>query len=78
MSIIFNYLDKRINHHTVGNCVWIDVGIKMIEGAHIGDGAIVGGVTAKNSKCLFDDATNQKIIALKWWDKDTKWLRKHT
>lgn len=77
----------------IGNDVWIGSSTKIMEGVSIGDGAvvaagaivtkdvppyaIVGGVPAKIIKYRFDMETIQKLMKLKWWDKDQAWIKKH-
>lgn len=74
----------------IGNDVWIGYGVKICEGVTVGDGAVVGagslitksiepyaiyaGVPAKKIGQRFDDETVAKLLELKWWDKDEKWI----
>ncbi|MDD5021288.1 MAG: CatB-related O-acetyltransferase [Endomicrobiaceae bacterium] len=68
----------------IGNDVWIGYESVIMQGVHIGDGAIigtravvtkdvapytiVGGMPAKPIKKRFDDKTIDKLISIKWWD----------
>lgn len=68
----------------IGNDVWIGYESVIMQGVHIGDGAIIGtravvtkdvpsytivaGVPAKPVKKRFDDKTINKLMTLKWWD----------
>jgi acetyltransferase-like isoleucine patch superfamily enzyme len=77
----------------IGNDVWIGACARIMEGVTICDGAvvaagavvtkdvppyaIVGGVPAKVIKYRFDEATIQKLLKIKWWDKDQIWIQSH-
>lgn len=78
---------------TLGNDVWIGNSAILMGGVTIGDGAIVGagsvvtksvpaysiyaGVPAKCIGMRFDGETVDKLLKLKWWDKDDAWLKEH-
>lgn len=78
---------------TLGNDVWIGNSAILMAGVEIGDGAIVGagslvnksvppysiyaGVPAKCIGMRFTDEEIDKLLELKWWDKDDAWLRAH-
>lgn len=75
----------------IGSDVWIGYGVTIIGPCTIGDGAIigagalvlkdvppyavVGGVPAKVLKYRFDDETIQKLLSVKWWDKNEKEIK---
>jgi acetyltransferase-like isoleucine patch superfamily enzyme len=76
----------------IGNDVWIGANAYVRNGISIGDGAviaagavvvsdvlpysIVGGVPARLIKKRFPDEIIEKLLALKWWDRDINELRK--
>lgn len=75
----------------IGNDVWIGARVKIVCGVSIGDGAIVaagavvtknippyaitGGVPAKIIRYRLEKEEIEKLLQLKWWDKDTKYLK---
>lgn len=75
----------------IGNDVWIGAGSTIVDGVKVGDGAIiaagsvvvkdvppyavVGGVPAKLIRYRFDEDSIKKLLLLKWWDKDRKWIQ---
>lgn len=70
---------------TIGNDVWIGTRAIILDGVHIGDGAVVGagavvtkdvppyavvgGVPAKVIKYRFNPETISQLLQEKWWDK---------
>lgn len=77
----------------IGNDCWIGQRVSIISGATIHDGAvvlagsivtkdvppyaIVGGIPAKIIKYRYDNETILKLLEIKWWNKDVKWLKKN-
>lgn len=77
----------------VGNDVWIAAECRLLEGIKIGDGAailagavvtkdvppyaVVGGVPAKIVRYRFEQEDVDWLMKLKWWDKDSEWLKKY-
>ena len=77
----------------IGNDVWIGNRALILQGVTIGDGAVVGagsvvtkdvepysvvaGNPARVIKKRFDDETVEKLLALKWWEKDESFLKKY-
>ena len=77
----------------IGNDVWVGTDVRIMGGIHIGDGAIiaagaivvkdvppyaiVGGIPARLIKYRFDDNQINKLLGVKWWDKDEAWIKKH-
>lgn len=74
----------------IGNDVWIGLRAIIMEGVHIGDGAvigagavvtkdvapyeIVGGVPARHIKWRTDPKTIEFLLNYKWWDKNKEEL----
>ena len=69
----------------IGSGVVLSSGVKVLAGAAIGDGvvvgagavvtksvepfSIVGGVPARTIRARFDEATQQKVMLGRWWDR---------
>jgi acetyltransferase-like isoleucine patch superfamily enzyme len=76
---------------TIGNDVWIGANAIILDGIVVGDGAIiaaaavvtknvdpfsiVAGVPAKEIKKRFTTEEINKLIKIKWWEKDLSWLK---
>ena len=77
----------------IGNDVWIGTRATLLEGVTVGDGAvvaagavvtrdvppyaIVGGVPAKVIRYRFSPEEIEKLLEIKWWEKDPAWLSEH-
>ena len=86
-SQIFTEFEKTI----IGSDVWIGVNAVILDGLIIGDGAIIGanavvtknvppfaiavGCPAKIIKYRFSEDNIQKLLSLKWWNKDISKLQ---
>ena len=84
---------KKRRPVTIGNDVLISLNAIILEGVTIGDGAviaagavvnkdvkpyeIVGGVPAKHIGYRFSEDEIAALEDMKWWDKDTEWVRKN-
>lgn len=76
---------------TLGNDVWIGEDAIIMGGITVGDGAViaaravvtkdvppysvVGGVPAKFIKARFTDEIINKLLKIRWWDKEEDWIR---
>lgn len=82
---------KEFEDVVIGNDVWIGANVIIKDGVMVGDGAIiaagavvtknvpsysvVGGVPAKLIRYRFDQVDIEKLLDIKWWDKDIESLR---
>jgi virginiamycin A acetyltransferase len=76
---------------TIGNDVWIGHGAILLPAVNVGDGAIVaagavvtkdvppyaivGGNRASVIRLRFDEATVERLLAIRWWDWDDHLIR---
>lgn len=88
------YDKKREIAFQIGNDCWVGNDVCFIGGVHVGDGAvvlsraivtkdvppyaIVGGIPARVIGYRYDDETVRLLKEIKWWYKDTEWLREHS
>lgn len=79
--------------YELGNDVWIGTNVSICQGVKIGDGACVGtgavvlkdiepyaiyaGVPARKIGSRFDEDTVNRLLSMKWWDKDEEWIKAH-
>lgn len=77
----------------IGNDVWIGYEAVIMQGVHIGDGAIiatravvtkdvppytiVGGIPAKEIKRRFPDAIIKRLMEIQWWNWDESRIQKN-
>lgn len=77
----------------IGNDVWMGYNVCVKEGVTIGDGAIIGakslvthdippyaiavGTPAKVIKYRFTPEQIEKLLEIKWWNKDIQWIREN-
>ena len=77
----------------VGNDVWFGQDVTVLPGVHIGDGAIIGarsvvgrdvppyaiavGDPCRVVRMRFDQALIDRLLALRWWDRDIAWITQH-
>lgn len=77
----------------IGNDVWIGYNSTIMAGVKIGDGAIiatnatvtkdvepysiVGGNPARLIRKRFSDEAIDKLLQLKWWNKDSEWITRN-
>ncbi len=77
----------------VGSDCWIGADVKLIEGIHVGDGAmvlagavvtkdvppyaIVGGIPARIIKYRYDQETIDFLLDVEWWNRPIEWIRQN-
>ncbi len=85
--------DASTKRTEIGNDVWIGNNVLIMGGVKIADGSVIGagsvvtkdtkpysinaGVPAKTIRYRFDEDTVDKLLSLKWWEKDEKWIREN-
>ncbi len=76
---------------TIGNDVWIGTRAVIMDGVTVGDGAVIGtnaivtkdvppyaivvGVPAKILRYRFDEKTIERLLKVRWWDRDREFIR---
>jgi acetyltransferase-like isoleucine patch superfamily enzyme len=77
----------------VGSDVWIGTNAVLRDGVTVGDGAVIGagsivtrdlepygvyaGVPARLLRFRFDETVVERLLQIKWWDRDFSWIRRH-
>ncbi len=77
----------------IGNDVWIGNNVLIFGGVKIGDGAVIGagsvvtkdiepysinaGIPAKPIRSRFEKEQTEKLLHIKWWEKDENWIREN-
>lgn len=77
----------------IGSDVWIGANVTILEGVRIGDGSVVGtgsivtkdtppfsisvGIPSKVVSYRFDADQIERLLQLKWWDKDQDWIKRN-
>lgn len=77
----------------IGNDVWIGACVTIVDGVTIGDGAIVaagsvvikdvepysivGGVPAKEIRKRFPQEDINRLLKIRWWERDTDYIADH-
>lgn len=89
----YKYLKNSNYACKIGNDVWIGYRAMIMEGITIGDGAIVAagavvtkdvppygivaGVPARIMKYRYSSEIIDRLMLLRWWNKDESWIRKN-
>jgi len=77
----------------IGNDVWLGTDATILSGVTIGDGAVIGAgaVVSKDVppytivvgnpgtilRRRFDERTIERLLELRWWDKDDNWIKQY-
>lgn len=90
----YSYTDESKKYCIeIGNDVWIGASAIILNGCHIGDGAVVaagsvvtrdvppytvvGGAPAKEIRKRFTEEQIDFLLKFQWWNRDVEWLREH-
>ncbi len=89
-QVFYNRFDLPCNF---GNDVWVGANSVILRGVNIGDGVVIGagsivtksvppyaivvGNPAKIIKFRFSEDIIERLLKLKWWEKDDGFIRKH-
>lgn len=81
---------KNLFFVEIGNDVWIGSNVTIMDGLKIGSGSVIGanslvtkdvepyavviGAPAKKVKFRFSQLQIKKLLSLKWWNRNEKWI----
>lgn len=84
---------EEFRRTSVGNDVWIGNKAIILDGVTVGDGVVIGagsvvthdlapygiyaGVPAKLLRYRFSESQIDRLLKLRWWDKDLTWIREN-
>ncbi len=85
--------EQQVCRTKIGPDVWLGSDVRIMGGVNIGAGSVIGtgaivtkdippysinvGIPAKTIKYRFSDEQIEKLLAMKWWEKDEQWIRTH-
>lgn len=86
-------VDEEGHSIIIGSDVWIGSNVLLMEGVRVGNGVIIGagtivnkdipdyavvvGCPAKIIRYRFEESQIEKLLRIKWWEKERIWLERH-